>query len=230
VLRIGGDPEADALWQETEEELQTLGIPISPAHEAASADRLARRATQIPEPSQGLSPSALIVPVQRLTVRGLGQPQVLSERVRQVATLFDTPVSLIELISTGERLLHGPPPAQDSELVEISDGCGHRFQLSLAQQSPERRAALDLLCRSAAMALEVEALRRLAEASSAGEQPEADLTGVVARSAAMRALFQDVARLGASLANVLILGESGTGKEVVAAAVHRHSARASGPL
>ncbi|KYF63397.1 Fis family transcriptional regulator [Sorangium cellulosum] len=55
-------------------------------------------------------------------------------------------------------------------------------------------------------------------------------TDVVARSAAMQAVFRRVARFATSEAPVAVLGETGTGKEVVARMLHANSPRASGPF
>lgn len=46
----------------------------------------------------------------------------------------------------------------------------------------------------------------------------------------MQHLYQQLARIAASDAAVLITGESGTGKELVAQALHAHSRRAAGPF
>ena len=54
--------------------------------------------------------------------------------------------------------------------------------------------------------------------------------GIVGRSAAMRAIFDDVARVAPTDSSVLVLGESGTGKELLARAIHDGSARADGPF
>lgn len=53
---------------------------------------------------------------------------------------------------------------------------------------------------------------------------------MIGASRAMREVFKQIGRLAATDATVLIVGESGTGKELVAHAIHRHSARASGPF
>ena len=53
---------------------------------------------------------------------------------------------------------------------------------------------------------------------------------LIGESAAMRKAHELIVRVAASEANVLVTGESGTGKEVVARAVHRRSARRSGPF
>ena len=53
---------------------------------------------------------------------------------------------------------------------------------------------------------------------------------IVGRSYAIRALIEKIERVGPTPARVLITGENGTGKELVARALHRLSARASGPF
>jgi DNA-binding NtrC family response regulator len=57
-----------------------------------------------------------------------------------------------------------------------------------------------------------------------------DYDELVGSSPPMLALFAQLRRLEASLVNVLIEGESGTGKELVARAIHRRSAVATGKL
>jgi two-component system, NtrC family, response regulator AtoC len=60
-----------------------------------------------------------------------------------------------------------------------------------------------------------------------GEMPERELVGV---SPAMTEIRAIVAKVAATDSPVLIEGESGTGKEVVAATIHRRSARSTGPF
>ena len=74
---------------------------------------------------------------------------------------------------------------------------------------------------------EVEALRR-AVANQAADGPE--LGGLGGKSPAVNELRELVQRVAATEVGVLLLGESGTGKEVVAQAIHRQSARGSGPF
>lgn len=54
--------------------------------------------------------------------------------------------------------------------------------------------------------------------------------GLVGDSPAMKALAGQIDIAARSDLTVLVSGESGTGKELVARAIHRHSARSSGPL
>lgn len=54
--------------------------------------------------------------------------------------------------------------------------------------------------------------------------------GIVGNSPALHAALELMAEAAASSVNVLVLGETGTGKELFARAVHRNSARATGPF
>jgi DNA-binding NtrC family response regulator len=53
---------------------------------------------------------------------------------------------------------------------------------------------------------------------------------IVGSSPPLLKVFETVLQVAPSRASVLITGESGTGKELIAAALHEHSARASGPF
>lgn len=73
-------------------------------------------------------------------------------------------------------------------------------------------------------------VRRRAASGAAAPTDELAYPAIIARSAAMKEVFTQIARAGTSTATVLITGESGTGKELVARAVHESSARADGPF
>jgi two-component system, NtrC family, response regulator AtoC len=56
------------------------------------------------------------------------------------------------------------------------------------------------------------------------------VSNIIGASPAMQPVFDAVLQVAPSRASVLITGESGTGKELIAAAIHEHSPRASGPF
>ncbi len=60
-------------------------------------------------------------------------------------------------------------------------------------------------------------------------EPKSTIPGLLGRSPAVQRLRNDLLRVGAADATVLLLGESGTGKEVAARSLHRASGR-SGPF
>jgi DNA-binding NtrC family response regulator len=57
-----------------------------------------------------------------------------------------------------------------------------------------------------------------------------EFDGMVARSSAMKAVFERIRMAASTDTTVLILGESGTGKELVARSIHGRSPRAHGPF
>jgi DNA-binding NtrC family response regulator len=84
---------------------------------------------------------------------------------------------------------------------------------------------------------EVVATARRALKGRESEEPAAALvreyseaSGLVGHSPKMIELYKEIALVAPSRSTVLITGESGTGKELVARALHRNSACASGPF
>jgi len=72
---------------------------------------------------------------------------------------------------------------------------------------------------------------RPAEEALPGERSATTVfSGIVARSASMRRIFDLLRTLADSEATVLVSGESGTGKELVARALHAHSLRRGAPF
>jgi DNA-binding NtrC family response regulator len=67
------------------------------------------------------------------------------------------------------------------------------------------------------------------EANRQRKRVQADFA-MVGKGAAMRAIFDKVAKTAPTTGRVLITGENGTGKELVARAVHEHSRRTDGPF
>jgi two-component system response regulator FlrC len=72
--------------------------------------------------------------------------------------------------------------------------------------------------------------RRLREERQRAELPRESQDTVVAHDPAMVTIVEQVRKVAATDATVLLLGESGTGKEVLARALHRWSKRSAGPF
>lgn len=64
----------------------------------------------------------------------------------------------------------------------------------------------------------------------AGEAEVTESYGIMTRDPAMQHLLRQIVKVARSKANVLVRGETGAGKELVAQALHRASARSSGPF
>jgi DNA-binding NtrC family response regulator len=80
-------------------------------------------------------------------------------------------------------------------------------------------------------ALEHRRLTRLvADLQSKSKKDEDARDILIGKSAAMQSVYKLIGRVAGSDATVLITGESGTGKELVAAVLHRSSARRDGPF
>jgi DNA-binding NtrC family response regulator len=85
---------------------------------------------------------------------------------------------------------------------------------------------------SLVVARELERKRLRAEAGQLRERLSSKhrIKNIIGASPVMQQVFDTVQQVAPSRASVLITGESGTGKELIAAAIHEHSPRASGPF
>ncbi len=70
----------------------------------------------------------------------------------------------------------------------------------------------------------------LLERRPSAERGEGDVPGMVGYAPSMRRVFDAIRQVAPLDTTVLIEGETGTGKELVARAIHRMSARSSGPF
>jgi len=79
-------------------------------------------------------------------------------------------------------------------------------------------------------ALERRALKREATQLRDRISERDRIDSIVGSSPPMLRIFETLLQVAPSRASVLITGESGTGKELIAAAIHQHSNRSSGPF
>ncbi len=231
VARAAGEPGAEAWLLQSEEELRHQGITpppdfsadIAPAREAPPSDAVPR-----------LGAESLVVPFERLAVRGMGASLIQRELVTVLEGLFPGRHPRLEELDAQDQasLLLGEDGVPASEWVEFGDGCGRRLRVGVAGPLPaDGRALLSALARLAGFALEVAVLRGFAQAEPPLREPEGapEVPGFIAASPAMRKLKTELAGLSGSRATVIVTGESGSGKEVVARALHRLSARSERP-
>jgi predicted ATP-dependent protease len=184
----------------------------------------------------------LVVPLQRLSARGVAPALLLRELGSIVAGLFPERRCRLEEIDSGGRARcvgkaadereHAASADSAYDWVEFSDGSGRLFRVGISGQLSEpERASLSLVAMAAALALEAAGLRGASdpfEAQNADDRSP-EVAGFIAASPEMRKLRAELGRLANSRATVIINGESGSGKEVVARAIHKLSSRSHGP-
>ncbi|MEW6742860.1 MAG: sigma 54-interacting transcriptional regulator [Planctomycetota bacterium] len=91
-------------------------------------------------------------------------------------------------------------------------------------------SALAKKLQAAQLAPEKEDRKAVATGSGAGRPLSEHFPDFVFKSAGTREILDQVARVAASRATVMILGETGVGKEVIAHVIHQVSDRAAGPF
>jgi DNA-binding NtrC family response regulator/tetratricopeptide (TPR) repeat protein len=128
-------------------------------------------------------------------------------------------------------------PLLRAALYELSEGSEAKLALYLGTVSHAprpHRQFIEPLIRLAEMGLELCVLRSHVRTiqgyESGADRKEIELPGMVYRSAAMRALVEEINKIRSSAVNVLVTGESGTGKEVIARAIHTLSDRRDAPF
>ncbi|WNG33106.1 sigma-54-dependent Fis family transcriptional regulator [Archangium violaceum] len=233
VAQAAGEPGTESALLQSEEELRRHGITAPPdfspgplhAQEAPPTDAAPR-----------LGAESLMVPFERLSVRGMGAPLIQRELVAVLEGLFPGCAPRLEELDSQDRAtpLLGQTDIPTSEWVELSDGYGRRLRVGVAGPLPaDGRALLTALARLAGFALEVAVLRGFAHhVEPPLREPEGgapEMPGFIAASPAMQRLKAELAGLSGSRATVIVTGESGSGKEVVARGLHRLSARSERP-
>jgi tetratricopeptide (TPR) repeat protein len=233
-----GEADAGRARDRAEAELERIGLSSPAIAELVGAADAALSLSRPPAPVDPGGISRLVVPIQRLSVRGMSPALIQRELVTVLDELFPgASIRLEEVDSQGNALLLGGVDGAggaERESLELGDGSGRRLRVSIAGALSDNAShVLTTVVSVAALALEVATLRGFAEQRGPLGKPsdtQPELSGFVAASAAMRALKQDLVRLSRSRSTVIVTGESGTGKEIVARAIHDLSARASQPF
>jgi tetratricopeptide (TPR) repeat protein len=232
IGRAQAEPGATEQIATQRAELERLGYLPS-----ATSDLDVPRAVETP--ARATAVEGLVVPLQRLAVRGMSPALIQRELVTVVAEhIAGAAVCLEEIDSTGRSTLLARvgPTFVPTEWVELSDGVGGRLRLGAGGPSvgSESLPVLMAFAGVAELALELAALRNRGgrpapSGTTAREDDIPEIPGFISVSSAMRALKVDLARLSRSRSTVVITGESGSGKEVVARAIHDLSTRAHAP-
>jgi tetratricopeptide (TPR) repeat protein len=228
------EPNAALLRERSHNELARIGVSAHAVMRFASAEPAVIAAGARLEPSEV---ARLIVPIQRLSVRGMSPSKIQRELVAVLESLFPAAsICLEEIDSQGEAhlLAQIDSAASGAEVShELGDGSGRRLRVTvrgaLADDASHVLASVGSV---ASLAMEVATLRGFAEQRGPGKSDDRppELPGFVAASPGMRALKQDLVRLSRSRSTVIVSGESGTGKEIVARAIHDLSARGAQPF
>ncbi|MBM3810706.1 MAG: sigma-54-dependent Fis family transcriptional regulator [Acidimicrobiia bacterium] len=90
--------------------------------------------------------------------------------------------------------------------------------------------SMDHLTTVVSKALEVRALREENRALRQQLGARYDFTSIIGESPAMRAILDNIIRIGPNRSTVLLQGESGVGKDLIARAFHYHSPRRTRPF
>jgi PAS domain S-box-containing protein len=163
-------------------------------------------------------------------------PLPLSETLGK--TLFDLfdPEEAARITEVRRRVLETGVGLRDETQITVG-GRKHYFDTTIEPALDSTGTVLGLTgastdvteLREATEAL-VEAKNRLTEEKLYLEQEidvELGFGEIIGRSKALQAVMENVGKVAASNATVLLLGETGTGKEMVARAIHRQSQRAA---
>jgi hypothetical protein len=231
-----GEPDAAKEVVERREALARIGIKPPQALQLGMQRLKLHRQGELraKQSNEALGIESLVVPLQRLSVRGALPQLILRELVSILESMFDAPRVWLEELDSGgtPREVLGEAAKGPAQTAEFSDGAGRTFRISVARKlSVVERSLLSILTTTASLALEAATLRGFDERKSmtATDDPAAELPVFLAAAPSMRKLRGELSRLAGSNATVIITGESGVGKEVVARAVHDLSDRSSKP-
>jgi len=149
-------------------------------------------------------------------------PSAADEAVRQVTALRHHDATVIGLLTEEVSAL----AARTLATQTLQAGAYDLLVLKKALRVDELLLALAKAAARQQYSQDSAAARFLPTAGADSVQ----LPGLLARSPVMLTLIQQVAKVAASSASVLIMGESGTGKELIARALHQLSPRRQGPF
>ncbi len=134
---------------------------------------------------------------------------------------------LIDSLSNFHDLTNGPSSSPWSGIPANTDA--NELDATLDSQEPPASCVRASEAPEANDLDELEELFAFEAQAPVGPRPSS-MIGVIGESRELLEVYEVVDRVADTTCTVLITGESGTGKELVARAVHKASARASGPF
>jgi transcriptional regulator with PAS, ATPase and Fis domain len=206
----------------------TAARPLHDARRGAEEDTALGRLESLLwiGPAEGLAASgiALLPSLDVTWARDVDEALALPVHLFDAAVLEgEAPDAILDGLARLRRRPRAPAlvvraPACAAERVREFLGAGARDVMLVADAHDAEETGPQLL-------------ERLHAARSRGpDDGPVELEGVVACSAAMRAVFELVARAARSSASVLLTGETGTGKELIARALHGTGPRREQPF
>jgi DNA-binding transcriptional regulator YiaG len=233
-----GEAGAEARAEETQKMITDLGL-VEPIGIRRGVERIRAARSELARARSGataeLAAARLVVPIQRLTVRGMSAEMMLHELALVLEELLGrAPGSIrVEELAEGGRataLVGESADGASFEWAEFGDGAGRRLRVGAAGPLDEGEvSALTILATLVGLALAAAPRPAPSEARGGDGDARAEIGGFVGVSSAARKLRAEVTRLSRTRATVVVVGESGTGKELVARALHEASPRAAGP-
>jgi len=230
--RAHGEPGWEARHAESVARLEELGIRL-PRVFGHGLEQMRKAQPLATTPRASASLETLVVPVQRLALRGVSPALLLRELSSVLTERFGDRAWRIEEVDSMGRAdaLHGEPSGSEHEWFEFGDGAGRRLRMGVAAPlADDDRSTLQILAMVVGLSLEVASLHGLGEDAPATSPTIPTMAGFVAASPSMRKLQREIVRLSASRSTVIVTGESGSGKEVVARAIHDMSTRSKQPF